>query len=226
MNAACPTCGRAAPPAARYCRACYTILPPPKEEARRSGSSGRVWQLFVLVLIGGGGWWAYQADTAGRGFETAETGSSTESAERRDRPRRTQSASASRTDRGERRRRSERQARADPAAPTAPTDWLLEIAPERICATAASCEVTIRFPSGETERFAVQRRQESRSALLPGGDLGRRLLSRNSRGTLVAPAAGRPAVPIVKLGERWVGLGGLGASTIPGLLEPATQRGP
>ena len=225
MNAACPTCGRAAPPAARYCRACYTILPPPREEAKRSGSNGKVWQLFCLALIGAGGWWAYQADSAGSDYETAETGSRAESA--RERPRRGRTASA-RTERGDRERRADRAARSARAEPPAPTDWLLEIAPEEICSTVASCEVTIRFPSGETARFAVQRRQESRSALLPSGDLGRRLLSRNSRATLVAPAAEQRDghLPIVKLGERWVGLGGLSSSTAPEFLEPATQRGP
>ena len=88
MNAACPTCGRAAPPAARYCRACYTIFPPPKEEARRSGSSGKAWQLFVLALIGGAGWWAYQADTAAGNGDIFESESQTGTAGARDRPRR------------------------------------------------------------------------------------------------------------------------------------------
>lgn len=227
MNAACPTCGRAAPPAARYCRACYTILPPPKEEARRSGSGGKAWQFFCLALIGGGGWWAYQADADGVSYVSGETESRTESAEKRDRPRRTRSA-PDRANRSDRERRSDRAERSDAAAPPSTTDWLLEIAPEQICSSVASCEVTIHFPSGETARFAVERRQESRSALRPAGDIGRRLLSRNSRGTLVAPAADRSPrqLPIVKLGERWVGLGALGASAVPAFLEPATQRGP
>jgi hypothetical protein len=183
-----------------------------------------MWQLFCLALIGGGGWWAYQADADGVSYATAETESRTETAEKRDRPRRTTSESA-RRDRRDRERRADRPARTASAAPAA-TDWLLEIAPEQICATVASCEVTIHFPSGETARFAVERRQESRSALRPAGDLGRRLLSRNSRGTLVAPAADQTGrqLPIIKLGERWVGLGALGASVVPGFLESATQR--
>ena len=227
MNAACPTCGRATPPAARYCRACYTILPPPRDEARRSGSGGKTWQFLGLALIAGGGWWAYQADADGVSYATGATESRTESAEGRDRTRPTRSATTDRADRTQRERRAAGRARAASAA-AAPTDWLLDIAPERICATAASCEVTISFPSGETARFAVRRREESRSALLPDGDLGRRLLSRNSRGTLVAPAADRSGrqLPIVKLGERWVGLGAFGASAVPGFLDPATQRGP
>lgn len=207
MNAACPTCGQIALPPARYCRACYTIFPTPRFAVPRqqADSGSRAWQLLALLALAIGGWWAYNSDSAApeaeRGWADAAP---------RDDDASGGFDSTARNDNGGHGRTAasggpERAARARTASTG---EWLLQLAPARVCGGAGACEVTIGFASGERARFSVRAQSDSSSALVPLGADGGALLARHARATVV-PEDEHRAISIVRPGgRRWIAVGG------------------
>lgn len=192
-------------PAARYCRACYTVFgstAPAPSIARREDS--RSWQLLLLLALAGGGWWAWNAETV----KGSDPGAWTDAAPAEGGgfgPDRASARSGSSHGQRSAAASADRPARAA-ASPQAPGQWLLQVDSHRICGSPSGCEVTIRFSSGAAARFAVAPQADALSALVPLGDDGGRLLSRHWRGTLVGERA--RSVPIVTLGgRRWVAVG-------------------
>ena len=190
----CPTCKRRAEPKARYCPACYTVFPSDalkRDRRMRGKSEGIPWKLPSLFFVSIAGIWFVQINpydwTAKPGSYAAVTGGMKRSIIE------WAAGSVSTT----------RDALDDWAH--GKPQWAIDNDDQLPCTAGAVCEVVIRFPSGESAHYLVERPVQGNASISPMNPRGSDLLSRATHATLV-PAATRSekdAVDIARKDNRW-----------------------
>jgi hypothetical protein len=188
----CPTCKRKAEPKARYCPACYTVFPSEMlSRTRRIGGdkgNGVPWKLPSLFFASIAGIWFVQINpydwTAKPGSYRAVTSSMKRSAIE------WAAGSISTT-------RASLQNWADGKA-----EWALDNDDQLPCRVGAVCEVVIRFPSGESANYLIERPNEGNASISPMNPRGNALLSKATRARVI-PAGGNDSIMIARKDNRW-----------------------
>jgi hypothetical protein len=191
----CPTCKRKAEPKARYCPACYTVFPSEalKRDRRMDGGKGGgiPWRLPSLFIVSIAAIWFVQINpydwTAKPGSYRAVTSSMKRSIIE------WAAGSVFAT-----------HASLDNGAHDKP-QWAIDNGDHLPCAAGAVCEVVIRFPSGESANYLIERPVQGNASIAPMNAHGSELLGRATHATLMPAAtkSGKDAVLIARKDDRW-----------------------
>jgi hypothetical protein len=187
----CPTCSRKAESKARYCPACYTVFPSETlKRDRRIGAGkaeGVAWKLPALFVVSIFGIWFAQIDpydwTAKPGsYRDVTSGMKRSVIE-------WTAGSASST-----------RASLDTWA-HGKAQWSLDNVDRLPCAAGTVCEVVIRFPSGDTANYLIERPHLGAASISAMNARGNDLLSQATHATVI-PTNG-DAFVIARQDDRW-----------------------
>jgi hypothetical protein len=188
----CPTCKRKAEPKARYCPACYTVFPSEmlnRDRRIRGGKEGGIpWKLPSLFFVSIAGIWFLQINpydwTAKPGSYRAVTSSMKRSVIE-------WAAGSVSTTRASLQNWTHGRA-----------EWALDNVDQLPCRAGAVCEVVIRFPSGESADYLIERPIEGNASISPMNPRGNELLSKATRARVI-PAGGNDSIMIARKDDRW-----------------------
>ena len=191
----CPTCKRKAAPKARYCPACYTVFPSEMLSRYRRSRGGKgdgiPWRLPSLFFVSIAGIWFLQINpydwTAKPGSYRAVTSNIKRSVIE-------WAAGSVSTTRASLQNWTHGKA-----------EWALDNDDQLPCRVGAVCEVVIRFPSGESANYLIERPHLGNASISPMSARGNNLLSRATHAKVFPAAANgeRDAVMIARKDDRW-----------------------